>query len=111
MSFTGRILAIWCAGNAFTIPRATALLTFKNDFAGRIANKLLQCGNALRDATLSIVVALVFVGTIFITNVILVLQVSFALALPQILWVFAYISILSFFLPKIKMRATATASP
>ena len=86
-----------------------SLAYFQNDFAGRIANKLLQCGNALRDATLSIVVALVFVGTIFITNVILVLQVSFALALPQILWVFAYISILSFFLPKIKMRATATA--
>lgn len=86
-----------------------SLSYFQNDFAGRIANKLLQCGPALRDATLSVVVALVFVGTLFWTNVALVTQVHILLALPQLVWISCYSIILWYFLPKIKTRSTITA--
>lgn len=86
-----------------------SLSYFQNDFAGRIANKLLQCGPALRDATLSVVVALVFVGTLFVSNILLVTNVHPLLALPQLVWLIGYISTMSYFLPRIKKRSTITA--
>lgn len=85
------------------------LTYFQNDFAGRIANKLLQCGPALRDAALSVVGALVFVGTLLLTNIVLMIRFDIMLALPLMIWAVLYILILRHYLPVIKARSTVTA--
>lgn len=86
-----------------------SLSYFQNDFSGRIANKILQCSSALRDATLSIVLALVFVCTLLLANIVLILNFDVLLAIPLIIWAVAYICILYHFLPKIKERTTVAA--
>jgi ATP-binding cassette subfamily B multidrug efflux pump len=86
-----------------------SLAFFQNDFSGRIANKILQCSSAIRDATLSIVLALVFVCTLLITNVALIVRVDVFLAIPLIVWAITYICVLCYFLPKIKERTTTAA--
>lgn len=82
---------------------------FQNDFSGRIANKLLQCSSALRDATLSVLGFMVSVCMLIITNATLLSKISIILALPIIIWTFLFISILLYFLPRIKQRTVIAA--
>ncbi|MDY0028723.1 MAG: ABC transporter ATP-binding protein [Pseudobdellovibrionaceae bacterium] len=82
---------------------------FQNDFSGRIANKILQCSSALRDAALSVIGSLVSVCTLIISNAILLSHVNFLLALPLIVWTASFIIILGYFLPKIKHRTSLAA--
>jgi ATP-binding cassette subfamily B multidrug efflux pump len=86
-----------------------SLSYFQNDYAGRIANKILQCSSALRDATLSVIGSMVSVCTLIVTNAVLLSQVNMILALPLIIWAVLFISILSYFLPRIKQRTSLAA--
>src|SRR3989338_1808753 len=82
---------------------------FQNDFSGRIANKLLQCSSALRDATMSVLGSMISVCTLILTNAILLSKVSIILAMPLIIWTVLFIFILFYFLPRIKQRTVIAA--
>lgn len=82
---------------------------FQNDFSGRIANKLLQCSSALRDATMSVIGSMISVCTLILTNTILLSKVNIILALPLIIWTILFIFILFHFLPRIKQRTVFAA--
>ncbi len=82
---------------------------FQNDFAGRIAQHIMQTGNALRDSAVQTVNALWFVLIYATSALVLFAQADWRLTLPLLIWIVAYISSLFWFVPRIKQRSVATS--
>ena len=79
---------------------------FQNDFAGRIANKIIQTGPALRECVISVVDA-VWYSAIYVGSALLLFaEADRRLVVPLILWLIAYIAILKIYVPRVKQRAT-----
>ncbi len=73
---------------------------FADEFAGRIATKVMQTSLALRDATVTILNVMVFVGVYFFGGLILLVSFHWALAIPFLGWLLAYSIALKHFLPR-----------
>ncbi|HTJ99536.1 MAG TPA: ABC transporter ATP-binding protein [Bordetella sp.] len=82
---------------------------FHSDFAGRIANRILQTGVALRESTLQAVDAIWHVLIYSGSALILFFDADWRLTLPLIVWIVGYIVTLIRFVPRVKSRS-ATAS-
>ncbi|WP_426703189.1 ABC transporter ATP-binding protein [Rhodanobacter sp. Col0626] len=78
---------------------------FQNDFAGRIANRIMQTGGALRESAVQIVDAIWYVTIYTGSAIVLFAQADFWLAAPLFVWVFLYVSLLAFFIPRLKQRS------
>lgn len=78
-----------------------SLSYFQNDFAGRIANKLLQAPS-LSYAVRSTIGSVWFVAIFTVTNLVLMAQVELYLALPLAVWLISYIVTLFYFIPKVQ---------
>ena len=78
---------------------------FQNDFAGRIANRIMQTGGALRESTLQVIDAVWFVITYTGGAIYLFMQADKWLAVPLVLWVVAYVWLLRLFVPRIRHRS------
>lgn len=81
-----------------------SLAYFQNDFAGRIANKLLQAPS-LRDAVKSTIGSIWFAGIFTISNLWLMSSVDIRLAIPLGIWLISYALTLAFFVPRVKNRS------
>jgi len=80
---------------------------FANDFAGRIASKIVQTGPALRESVTQIIDALWFV-MIFATSALVIFwEADWRLTIPLVLWIVCYVATLVYFVPRIRDRATA----
>ena len=79
---------------------------FQNDFAGRVANKLMQTANGLRDTLVLISDAVVFVAVQWIAALALFAAADWRLALPLLVWFAGYASILAYFIPRVRQSAT-----
>lgn len=79
-----------------------SLRFYQDDFAGRIATKLLQSSLALREVVMKLVDILVFVSVYFGGMVILAINESSWLAIPFLIWVLVYINLLRFFIPRLQ---------
>jgi ATP-binding cassette subfamily B multidrug efflux pump len=75
---------------------------YQDEFAGRVATKVMQTSLAIRDAVLKILDVLVYVGVYFIGAMVLVSSFSFLMILPFIIWLVMYVLMLRYFLPKLK---------
>lgn len=82
-----------------------SLSFFQNDFAGRIANKIIQTGPSLRECVVSLVDAIWFVTIYTISALVIFLDTDTRLAVPLLLWTSAYILVLSRFVPRIKHQS------
>ncbi|MEM9331153.1 MAG: ABC transporter ATP-binding protein [Pseudomonadota bacterium] len=84
---------------------------FADEFAGRVATKVMQTSLALRDATVAILDVMVFVSVYFLGALILVGSFHWLLAVPFVLWLVGYSFMLSYFLPRMaeisKLQADA----
>ncbi len=78
---------------------------FQNDFAGRIANKVMQTGPALRESMVDMVDAVWFVSIYAGTALFLFAQADPRLMIPMGLWIAGYVCALIYFVPRIKDRA------
>ena len=78
---------------------------FQNDYAGRIANRIMQTGGALRESAVQIVDALWYVVIYTGSAVVLFAQADAWLALPLVVWVAGYVGLLAWFIPRIKQRS------
>ena len=78
---------------------------FQNDFAGRIANRIMQTGVSLRESAVQIVDALWYVVVYTGSAVVLFAQADGWLALPLLLWLAGYVGLLAWFIPRIKQRS------
>jgi ATP-binding cassette subfamily B multidrug efflux pump len=88
-----------------------SLSFFQNDFAGRIAQRIMQTGPALRDSALQVVDALWHVLVYAGSALYLFAEADLRLMLPLLLWILGYCLLLRHFVPLIKQRsATASAA-
>ena len=85
-----------------------SLAYFQNDFAGRIANKMMQAPS-IRDAIKATIGSIWFASVFTITNIWLMANVDLRLALPLAVWLVAYALTLAYFVPKVKLRSKAHA--
>ncbi len=82
---------------------------FQNDFAGRIANRIMQTGPAVRQSVVEATNSLWFVLIYTISALVLFFQADAWLTIPLFLWVAAYIGTLWYFVPRLKDRAHQTS--
>ncbi len=80
---------------------------FQADFAGRIANKVMQVGYALRSSTTTIVNIVLYIAIYGVGALAVLLTQDWRLALPMVLWLGAYAVLLRHFVPKIGQTAMA----
>jgi ATP-binding cassette subfamily B multidrug efflux pump len=75
---------------------------YQNDFAGRIATKLMQTALGVREVVSRIADIMVYVAVYFTAAVIVVANANFWLSLPFMVWVAAYLVTIRFFVPKLR---------
>jgi ATP-binding cassette subfamily B multidrug efflux pump len=78
---------------------------FHNDFAGRIANRVLQTGDALRNSATLVVDAIWHVFIYAGSALFLFAQADWRLTLPLAGWIVGYALVLAYFIPKVKARS------
>jgi ATP-binding cassette subfamily B multidrug efflux pump len=78
---------------------------FNNDFAGRVAAKVVQTGPALRDSAVKIIDALWFVTVYVVSALFLFLDSDWRLTLPLLVWIGVYFVILRHFIPRVATAA------
>ncbi|MCT8971928.1 ABC transporter ATP-binding protein [Microbaculum marinisediminis] len=79
---------------------------FQNDFAGRLANKIIQTGPALRQAVVSLIDAIWYVVVYTGSALVLFADADVRLTIPLVLWIVAYVLVLGTFVPRVKDNAT-----
>ena len=75
---------------------------FQNDFAGRIANRVLQTGSALRESVVVTLNAVWYIVVYGSSALLLLGSVDLRLAVPLILWALAYTVLLRRFVPRLR---------
>ncbi len=78
---------------------------FQNDFAGRVATRVIQVGSAVRDVAANTCDVVVWVVVHWIGAVILFFQADWRLAVPLLVWLGGYIWALIYFVPRIEKRS------
>ncbi len=82
---------------------------YQNDFAGRIANKVMQAAPALRESVVQVVDAVWYAAVQLVGAAIIFAAADWRLVIPLLVWVAAYIAALFVFVPRIKQRSTEAA--
>ncbi|MUK43524.1 ABC transporter ATP-binding protein [Aliivibrio fischeri] len=75
---------------------------YSDDFAGRIATKVMQTALAVRETVMKLLDVLVYVSVYFTSMVVMVGQADWRLMLPMLVWFAAYVAIQFHFVPKLK---------
>ena len=86
-----------------------SLNSFQSDFAGRIAQRIMQTGNSLRDSAVQAVDALWHVLIYAVTSLVLFAEADWRLMLPLLLWIVGYIGALCYFVPRVKERSVISS--
>jgi len=82
---------------------------FQNDFAGRVANKVMQVGPGLRESVVQSIDALWFVAIYWLSALVLFAQADTRLLIPLIVWFVAFFGTMWYFVPRLKDRAVETS--
>ena len=82
---------------------------FQNDFAGRIANRVMQTSNALRESVVSSIRAIWYIAIYGLTTLLLMAAADWRLAIPTLLWFAGYVFFLSHFVPRMRDLAKASS--
>ncbi|WP_095107332.1 ABC transporter ATP-binding protein [Pseudomonas sp. Irchel 3E20] len=82
---------------------------FQNDFAGRIAQRIMQTGASLRDSAVQAVDALWHVLIYAISSLVLFAEADWRLMIPLLTWIAAYIGALYYFVPRVKQRSVESS--
>ena len=78
---------------------------FQKDFAGRIANRVMQTAQSLRDSVMSAIRAGLYLSTYGILTLVLLFGFDWRLTIPAIIWLIAYLIFLNFFVPRLRELA------
>jgi ATP-binding cassette, subfamily B, multidrug efflux pump len=82
---------------------------FQNDFAGRVANKIMQGAPALRDSVVQVIDAIWYAAVQWLGAAVIFASADWRLLTPLLLWLAAYLVALWIFVPLIKERSTEAA--
>ena len=78
---------------------------FQNDFAGRIATRVMQTGPAIRESLVSLLTAVWFILIYGTSSLILLASADRWLALPVLLWFAGYMIMLRIFVPRMRDKS------
>lgn len=82
---------------------------YQNDFAGRIATKVMQTALAVRETATKLLDVMVYVLVYFSTMLYLIADADLLLVTPLLVWLALYIGLQCYFVPKLKEVATRQA--
>ncbi|MBD8065308.1 ABC transporter ATP-binding protein [Devosia sp. PTR5] len=82
---------------------------FQDEFAGRIGAKLMQTSLAVREVVMKLLDMLVYVVVYFTGAVILAASADWRLAIPFLVWLVAYVSMMVYFIPRMGKISQAQA--
>ncbi|MDG9881559.1 ABC transporter ATP-binding protein [Pseudomonas putida CSV86] len=82
---------------------------FQSDFAGRIAQRIMQTGNSLRDSLVQAMDALWHVSIYAISSLVLFAEADWRLMIPLLTWIACYILALRYFVPRVKERSVVSS--
>lgn len=82
---------------------------FQEDFAGRVATKVMQTSLAVRESVMKLLDVLVYILVYFASMLVLVAKADYRLMLPMVIWLGAYIALQFYFVPKLKRISTEQA--
>src|SRR5689334_765989 len=82
---------------------------FQNDFAGRIANRVLQTANALRESVMASIRAAWYIAVYGVSAFALMAASDWRLGLPTLLWFLGYVVFLRYFVPRMRDLARASS--
>ncbi len=78
---------------------------FQNDFAGRIANRVMQTGPALREVLTVGVDAVWYIVLYGGSSIVLLASIDWRLAVPIVLWFLLYAALLWVMVPRLRVRS------
>ncbi len=84
-----------------------SLSYFQNDFAGRIAQKVMQTGHAVREAVLNVIDGVWFLIIFLIGTAALFIELDWRLLLPILAWALGYAAVIYYLVPPVRERSTA----
>ncbi len=82
---------------------------FQNDFAGRVANKVMQAAPALRESVVQLIDAIWYAVVQWVGAAVIFAAADWRLLIPLFIWLAAYVGALFVFVPRIKERSTEAA--
>lgn len=82
---------------------------FANEFAGRVATKVMQTSLAVRETVMKILDVFVYVVTYFVTMIAVVASADMRLVTPLLVWLAVYVAIVWYFVPKLRKIAAQQA--
>jgi ATP-binding cassette subfamily B multidrug efflux pump len=82
---------------------------FQNDFAGRISNRVMQTGPAVRESLVSSVTAVWYIIVYGVTAIVMMASADLWLAIPVLAWFAGYLALLVYFVPRMRDRSKVTS--
>jgi ATP-binding cassette subfamily B multidrug efflux pump len=82
---------------------------YENDFAGRLATKVMQTALGVRETVMKLLDVLVYILVYFMSALVMIGTSDWRLMIPMLVWLFAYIGIQFYFVPRMKKIATEQA--
>ena len=83
-----------------------SLSFFQNDFAGRVAQKVMQTGNSAREAVINVIDGLWLLIVYLVGIVWLFVDMDWRLLSPVALWLFGYALVIVFMVPSVRGRSS-----
>jgi ATP-binding cassette subfamily B multidrug efflux pump len=82
---------------------------FANEFAGRVATKVMQTSLAVRETVMKILDVFVYVVTYFLSMIVIIAAADWRLMLPILAWLGIYVGIVAYFVPRLRKIAAQQA--
>ena len=82
---------------------------FQNDFAGRIANRVMQTSNAVRESVVSCIRGVWYIVVYGLSALVLMGLADWRLAVPTVLWFAGYVIFLRHFVPQMRDLAKTSS--
>ncbi|MFC5080399.1 Putative multidrug export ATP-binding/permease protein [Vibrio thalassae] len=86
-----------------------SLSFYQDDFAGRVATKVMQTALAVRETVMKTADVFIYVSVYFTSMLVILAQADLRLMLPMLFWLLAYIGIQIYFVPRLKKVASEQA--
>ncbi len=82
---------------------------YQNDFAGRVATKVMQTSLSVRETVMKLLDVLVYILVYFTSMLVMIASADTRLVLPMLAWVVVYIGLQYYFVPRLKAVSTDQA--
>lgn len=93
--------------NRYTLGHAISF--FDDDFAGRIAQKQMQTSRAVNEVVVELINVVAFALASLVGSALLLTAIDWRIALVLAVWLVGYLSLIRWFMPRIRVRSAAQA--